>query len=245
MARRLVTVLQTGRGRRTPKITVCARACTLVQDARRCSRCTPTSLCSPVTFAEAAFSLSTAAAASPPSPSPSCPSSTRRASIPARSFPRRWIDGADFDLATIRRDTPVTDLPPPRCPIMLHRRGGGPRFLRSLESRRTVWLRGKRAFRCATERSLNPTEALFGRSFSGTARSARPMIGFAFRPISPGDLRIARRDAFGPNFNSAARIADSCDSISRSAIITLGEASLGNLGRLDASSHMRGETSLT
>lgn len=50
---RSVTVFHAGRGRRTPKIGACARACMLVQDARRCSRYTPTSLCSPVTFAEA------------------------------------------------------------------------------------------------------------------------------------------------------------------------------------------------
>lgn len=50
---RSVTVFHAGRGRRTPKIGACARACMSVQDARRCSRYTPTSLCSPVTFAEA------------------------------------------------------------------------------------------------------------------------------------------------------------------------------------------------
>lgn len=54
---RSVTVFHAGRGRRTPKIGACARACMSVQDARRCSRYTPTSLCSPVTFAEAVFSL--------------------------------------------------------------------------------------------------------------------------------------------------------------------------------------------
>lgn len=52
-----MTVFHAGRGRRTPKIGACARACMSVQDARRCSRYTPTSLCSPVTFAEAVFSL--------------------------------------------------------------------------------------------------------------------------------------------------------------------------------------------
>lgn len=66
--RRSVTVLRAGRGRRTPKISVCARACTSVQDARRCSRCTPTSLCSPVTFAEAASSLSHLPLLLPPPP---------------------------------------------------------------------------------------------------------------------------------------------------------------------------------
>lgn len=151
-----MTVLQAGRGRRTPKISVCARACTLVQDARRCSRCTPTSLCSPVTFAEATFSLS--------------------ASLlhlllllfslfhpGAKLFPlvnRPILTWQPFD------DTPVTDLPLP-FPITLHRRGGGPRFLRSVESQRTVWLDGKRAFRGATKRSLNPTERQAFRSFFG------------------------------------------------------------------------------
>lgn len=54
---RSVTVFHAGRGRRTPKIGACARACMSVQDARRCSRYTPTSLCSPVTFAEAVSPL--------------------------------------------------------------------------------------------------------------------------------------------------------------------------------------------
>lgn len=59
---RSVTVLRAGRGRRTPKISVCTcvRACVHVgaKRARQCSCCTPTSLCSPVIFAEAAPFLS-------------------------------------------------------------------------------------------------------------------------------------------------------------------------------------------
>lgn len=75
---RSVTVFHAGRGRRTPKIGACARACMSVQDARRCSRYTPTSLCSPVTFAEAVFSPS------PPLPSPS---STASSLLPSRRYP--------------------------------------------------------------------------------------------------------------------------------------------------------------
>lgn len=67
-AKRSVTVLRAGRGRRTPETTyVCVyvrvqvhvHVCIRVgaRRARRCSRCTPTSLCSPVTFAEAACLL--------------------------------------------------------------------------------------------------------------------------------------------------------------------------------------------
>lgn len=62
-AKRSVTVLRAGRGRRTPETTrvcVCMYTHTYVsvaRRARRCSRCTPTSLCSPVTFAEAACLL--------------------------------------------------------------------------------------------------------------------------------------------------------------------------------------------
>lgn len=74
---RSVTVFHAGRGRRTPKIGACARACMSVQDARRCSRYTPTSLCSPVTFAEAVFSPS------PPLPSPS---STASSLLPSRRY---------------------------------------------------------------------------------------------------------------------------------------------------------------
>lgn len=85
-ARRSVTVSRAGRGRRTPKISVCARACTSVQDARRAGAvaCTPTSLCSPVTFAEAA-----ASSLSPPLRS--SPSSLSSFSIAERSF-APWID---------------------------------------------------------------------------------------------------------------------------------------------------------